>query len=145
MSHSLTKLWVHGVFGTKNRQPLLQDSFREKVIKQIYTNMENHGCKIRIINGTKDHLHILFLIGQDKSISQIMKNIKGSSSHWINQNDFLNVKFSWQVGYGAFSVSESDVKRVEDYIANQKEHHRKMTFAEEYMRFMELHGLAGNR
>ena len=145
MSHSLTKLWVHGVFGTKNRQPLLQDKFRKQVVNQIQSNLAELGCKVRIINGTKDHLHVLFLLAQDKSISQIMKNIKGSSSHWINQNDFLNVKFSWQVGYGACSVSESDVKKVEDYITNQEEHHRKMTFAEEYMRFMKLHGLDVNR
>jgi len=145
MSHSLTKLWIHGVFGTKDRLPLLKDNFRGKTIKHIQSNLLELGCKVRAVNGTKDHLHILFLMAPDKSISQIMKNIKGASSHWINQNDFLHVKFSWQVGYGAFSVSESDVKKVEQYIVKQEDHHRVMTFAEEYQRFIQLHGLGENR
>jgi len=79
-------------------------------------------------------------MSNDVTISHVFKDLKGESSHWVNQNDFLKVKFAWQVGYGAFSVSESKVKMVEKYIRNQREHHWKISFQEEYDRFIALHG-----
>lgn len=87
----------------------------------------------------------LFTLNPDNAIAQVMKSIKGESSHWINQQDFLNAKFAWQVGYGAFSVSESNVKEVENYIRRQKEHHRKISFHEEYERFIAKYNLGTNR
>ena len=75
--------------------------------------MEITGCEVRSINGTNNHIHVLFLLPKTLSIAQIMKSIKGESSHWVNQNDIINVKFAWQVGYGGFSVSESAVGKVE--------------------------------
>lgn len=141
MSHSLPKLWIHSIFGTKNRMPLINKNIVNQVHNFIKTELEEVNCTVRIINGTSDHIHILFLLSRDYSISEIMKKIKGSSSHWINQQDFINSKFSWQVGYGAFSVSESNISKVEIYIKNQEEHHRKMSFKEEYDRFMTQHGI----
>lgn len=100
------------------------------------------GCKVRIINGMPDHIHILFLLHPQKSVSDIVKQTKGSSSHWINQNDLVNGKFAWQVGYGIFSVSETNVHKVQNYIKNQKEHHKKKTFKEEYTEFMKAYGFS---
>jgi REP element-mobilizing transposase RayT len=88
-----------------------------------------------------DHIHILFLLSPKFSVGDIFKNIKGESSHWINQSAFIKYKFAWQTGYGAFSVSESMVNEVEKYIANQKEHHKRMTYEEEVNLFIKKYVL----
>jgi len=144
MSHALTRMWIHAVFGTKNRQPLLKDEMRGTLFAHIKEDLEAQGCGVRIINGTRDHTHVLFLLPKELAIAQIMKSIKGESSHWINQGDMIAAKFAWQVGYGAFSVSESMVSKVENYIRNQAEHHKKMTFTEEYERLLKNHNLSIN-
>jgi hypothetical protein len=82
------------------------------------------------------------LLDPNYAVKDILKNIKGESSHWVNQENVTRLKFAWQTGYGAFSVSESSVSAVQRYIGNQKEHHRKKTFAEEYGEFLEQHGLS---
>ena len=143
MSHSLTKIWIHLIFGTKERFPLINQSFEKQLYNHIRNLLEkDFYCNVDIINGTADHIHILFLQNQNYSLAEIVKNIKGNSSHWINQSKFLKAKFAWQTGYGAFSVSESMISEVRKYIANQKEHHKKMSFAEEYNRFAEKYGLS---
>jgi putative transposase len=142
MSHSLTKIWIHAVFGTKERAPLIHQSFEEKLHEHIKHHLEDDfNCRVRVINGTADHTHLLFLLDPSHAVKDIMKNVKGESSHWVNQENLTKVKFVWQVGYGAFSVSESNVDNVEQYIRNQKEHHKKITFMEEYEEFMRKHGL----
>jgi len=133
MSHSLTKIWVHGVFSTKGRAPLINSKLEPLLynhIKELLINRNN--CFVKIINGTSDHTHILFFLNPNYSIQEIFHNIKGESSHWINQMDLLKIKFAWQTGYGAFSVSESKIATVERYIACQKEHHRNKSFTDEY-------------
>ncbi len=147
MSHSLTKIWIHLIFGTINRFPMLDASFENKLYSHIKNLLEkDFESKVEIINGTADHIHILLLQNQNHSIAELTKNIKGNSSHWINQNNFIKGKFAWQTGYGAFSVSESMVGKVRNYIENQKEHHRKISFAEEYRIFEEKYGFRrGNR
>jgi putative transposase len=147
MSHSLTKIWIHLVFGTKDRMPLIKESFEKKLYEHIKQIIEtDFKSLLYVINGTADHIHILILQNQNYSIADIAKNLKGNSSHWINENGFTNLKFAWQTGYGAFSVSESMIEDVKKYIQNQKEHHRKISFAEEYKKFEEKYGfLNGNR
>src|SRR5690606_6486220 len=95
----------------------------------------------RIINGMPDHIHCLFLLSPQKSIADVVKQIKGSSSHFINQNNLIAEKFSWQTGYAAFSVSESVAEKVFRYIKNQKAHHQKKAFQQEYSEFIKLYGL----
>jgi putative transposase len=141
MPHSLLRLWIHAVWTTKNRTPLLPDSSRTNIMDHIKLKFEELGCRVLIINGTKNHLHALFLLCNDRSVAEVMKMVKGESSHWINQQNFFDYKFAWQTGYGCFSVSESMVKRVEEYIRTQEEHHKKMTFQEEYGQFLQRHGL----
>jgi len=145
MSHSLAKIWIHAILGTKNRHPLIKESFSSAIYQHIEEKLNEIECRTRIINGTEDHIHALFLLSPKISFSDVMKTIKGETSHWINQQDITDSKFAWQVGYGAFSVSESNVKQVQLYIENQKEHHKKLTFTEEYDLFMEKHGLLVNR
>jgi REP element-mobilizing transposase RayT len=91
-----------------------------------------------------DHIHALFLLSPQKSIADVIKQIKGSSSHYINANNLIDHKFAWQTGYAAYSVSESAVDKVFQYIKNQKEHHQQNTFQQEYEAFIELHGLKIN-
>jgi len=130
MSHSFTKVWIHGIFSTKDRIPLIKQNFENEL-----------DCKVKIINGMSEHLHILFLLNPNYALKDVFHSIKGSSSHWINQENFIKEKFAWQIGYSAFSVSESKLKDVEKYIQNQKEHHKKITFHEEYEAFLKKYGL----
>ncbi len=141
MSHSLTKIWIHGIFSTKDKQPLIRPKIEAKLHLHLKAHLETDlSCRVRVINGTENHIHLLFLLDQSHSIQEIFKNLKGESSHWINQQDLLTKKFAWQVGYSAFSVSESMVENVEKYIKNQKFHHKKMSFSEEYALFLKKYG-----
>jgi len=144
MSHSLARIWIHSILGTKGRRPLIKDEIRKDLFLHIQQEMEKIGCGVRGINGTNNHIHMLFLLPKTLSMAQVMKSIKGESSHWVNQNDMINVKFAWQVGYGAFSVSESILSKIQNYIQNQQEHHRTMTFLEEYERLLKNHNLLIN-
>lgn len=142
MSHSLTKVWIHAIFRTKNSSPLITKDFESKLYKYLIDMLTVElSCVVKIINGTSNHIHILFLLNPHLALKDVMHRIKGSSSHWINQNDFMKNKFAWQIGYGAFSVSESKLNVVELYIKNQKEHHKSVTFSEEYETFLKKHGL----
>jgi putative transposase len=142
MSHSLSKIWIHSVFSTKDRAPLIGLGIEKKLYEHIKDELKNKfECKVRAINGMQEHIHILFLQNPNYSISEILKSIKGESSHWINFDNLTKNKFAWQTGYGAFSVSESMVKEVEHYIECQKDHHKKMTFMDEYKLFMKKYGL----
>jgi len=126
---------------------MIDASFEQKLYAHIKNLLEDDfKCRVENINGAADHIHILFLQNQNYSVAEIAKNVKGNSSHWVNQNNFTRKKFAWQTGYGAFSVSESAVGKVRNYIKNQKEHHRKLSFAEEYRKFEEKYGfVAKNR
>ena len=106
--------------------------------------MREQGCVVSAINGMPDHIHCFFLLSQQKSIAGIIKQIKGSSSHFINQNDFMKEKFSWQTGYAAYSVSQSVVEKVYLYIKNQKIHHQKRNAQQEYDEFLKLYGFENN-
>lgn len=140
MSHSFNKIWIHAVWATKDRAPLIHPSIEQKVLKFIEQQLQQQGCKVEVINGMADHVHCLFLLNCQKSIAEVIKQIKGCSSHFINQNNFIPLKFAWQTGYGAFSVSESGVNRVFDYIKNQKHHHRNKSSSQEFDDFLRLHG-----
>ena len=144
MSHSKVKIWIHGILGVKNRENLIKENVENKIHNLIKTQLIDLGCYVEEINGTENHVHILFLLNPQKTISKVFKQTKGSVSHKINSENIIVQKFSWQVGYGAFSVSESNIKTTKAYIKNQKQHHKKMTFQEEYDKFIKLYNI-GNR
>lgn len=137
---SYVRIWVHLVFGTKNRESFLSGEIKEKVIQHIIANAREKEIFIDSINGHKDHLHCLISLGLDQNISKVTNLIKGESSHWINKNELLNIKFEWADEYFAVSVSESQLKVVRNYIGNQEEHHRKKSYAEEYKEFIQKYG-----
>jgi len=136
MSHSLNKIWVHAIWSTKEREPLINPSIENKVHTLLKEQLHEMGCYVKIINGMPDHVHCLFLLNRERSISEVIKQVKGSSSHYINQRNFIHEQFAWQTGYGAFSVSESAIAKVFDYIQNQKRHHQKRSFQQEYQEFL---------
>ncbi|RLD79533.1 MAG: IS200/IS605 family transposase [Bacteroidetes bacterium] len=137
---SFIKVYVHYVWSTKNRQTLLTDSIRYDVFSHIRENARNKNIFIDFINGYKDHIHCLISLSDDLSIGRIAQLIKGESSHWINQNKLTKEKFNWQDEYLAVAVCEDKINTVRDYIANQEEHHKKMTFSEEYEQFIKRYG-----
>lgn len=137
---SFVKIWVHLVFATKNREPLLQKEFRYDVYKHIAENCIDKDIFLQAINGYSDHIHCLVSLGKDQNISKISQLIKGESSFWINQNNLTTEKFAWQDDYFAVSVSESQVNTIVNYIKNQEIHHSEKSFAEEVDEFMMRYG-----
>ncbi len=143
MAHSFNKIWIHAIFATKDRAHLISRNVETLVYNHLKEQLIDLDCPVRIINGMEDHLHLLFLLNPKKTIADVLKQLKGNTSHWMNEQDVIHAKFSWQTGYAAFSVSESQLDKVHQYILNQKEHYKKKTFAEEYEEFMKLHGFVG--
>ncbi len=141
MSKSYTKVWIHAVWSTKNRLPLIDSKIEQPVYDYIFQKLKQLECPAFIINGMPDHVHCLFLLTPHKTLTEVIKQVKGSSSYFINDSEFTSQKFTWQRGYGAFSVSESSVPKVHNYIKNQKEHHKKQDFNLELTKLCELHGL----
>ncbi|MBX2930034.1 MAG: IS200/IS605 family transposase [Saprospiraceae bacterium] len=141
MAHSKSKNWIHLIFSTKNRGPLITAEVEPAIHEQLRHQFIKMNCPVDTINGISDHVHILFLLHPQKALSDVVKQVKGASSHFVNHSDLMPYKFAWGVGYAAYSVSESGVPAVRKYIQNQKEHHRKRSFEEEYQAFLRLHGL----
>lgn len=134
------KVWIHFVWTTKNRIPLLTDDIRQRVFAHIRENAKAKGIFLDHINGYVEHVHCLISLGTEQSIAQIIKQLKGESSHWINQEQLTKHKFQWQHEYFAVGVSESVVDKVRDYIRRQEEHHSKQTFQAEFERMIQKFG-----
>ncbi len=141
MQHTYFKLWIHLVWSTRNREPLLSDKVRKDVFFHIKEKSAEKDYCIDVINGVEDHLHCLISLNPKYSISEIVNELKGESSHWINEHNLTKSKFLWQRGFGAFSVSESSVKRVRRYILTQEEHHRKLSFKGEWETLLKKHNV----
>jgi putative transposase len=141
MSHSFNNIWVHAIWATKERAHLITPSVKDRIYSFLSEQFQELGCPVRIINGMPDHIHALFLLNPQKSITDVIKQVKGSSSHFVNQQNLLIEKFAWQTGYAAYSVSESIVEKVFQYIQNQSSHHQKLSFQQEYEEFLKKNGL----
>ena len=139
MQHTFFKLWIHLVWSTRSREPLMFDKVRKDIFFHIKETAEEKGYHLDVINGTENHLHCLLSLNPKYAISEIVNEMKGESSHWINEQKWMKPKFLWQRGFGAFSVSESNVKKIRKYILNQEEHHRKMSFKEEWEILLKKH------
>jgi len=139
MSHSLVKIWIHLVSGTKNRAILIPERCRKEISDTINEILTQKGCKVRTTVTVKDHFHSLFLLSADMNIAAVVRAVKGAISRRINREKTTGPRFAWQTGYGAFSVSESQVAAVQRYILGQEEHHRKMSYQEEYEKFMRIY------
>jgi putative transposase len=130
----------HLVWATRGRHPFLTDDIRNKVFDHIESNAHNKGIYLKAVNGYKDHIHCLVSLSCDQTISEIIQLIKGESSHWINQQKLTKSHFAWQEEYFAVSVSFSQIENVKLYIINQEEHHKKITWDQEYRKFITNYG-----
>jgi putative transposase len=139
MAHTFTHLLTHIVFSTKDRAPLLDTELKPRLFPYLGGIIRAHDGKALIINGPSDHVHILASLAAKHSLSDLMRELKADSSGWIHKNVPNQTTFAWQIGYGAFSVSHSNLAEVEKYIANQEEHHRQMSFKEEFVAFLKKH------
>ena len=138
MANTYTQIHLQFVFAVKYRNGLIHASFKEELYKYISGIIKENNHKLLAINGMPDHLHIFIGMRPSQSISDLLQDIKGSSSKWINEKKFLKVKFEWQEGYGAFSYSKSHVNDVINYIQNQESHHKKESFRDEYLKFLKV-------
>jgi putative transposase len=137
MANTYTQIHIQGVFAVKKRTGLIRHEWTDELYKYITGIVQMHNHRLLAINGMPDHVHVFFGMRPTQSLSDLMQDIKGNSSKWINQKKFIKDKFEWQEGYGAFSYSKSQASRVIAYVQDQEVHHRKITFLEEYKRFLE--------
>lgn len=138
MSH--VKIWLHAVWSTKNRERILTKDVRKQLFQHIRDNAKQKQIYIDFINGDFDHIHCLVALNADMTVAKVMQLLKGESAYWANKNMSLNSKLEWADEYFAVSVSESIVNKVRDYIKNQEEHHKKMTFKSECEEFITKFG-----
>ena len=141
MPQSLARLHVHLIFSTKNREPILSDAVRDSLHRYMAVVLQNQSCPPVLINSVPDHVHILFELARTLSVSAAVEEVKRTLSKWIKTQSIEFARFAWQAGYGAFAVSQSNVAAVREYIATQREHHRKNSFQEEYRGFLTRHGV----
>lgn len=144
MADSYRKVYIHYVFSTKQRQPIIKPEFEKKLWSYIGGIGREIKCPVLACGGMPDHVHLLISISSTSSISKTIQVIKANSSRWLNEMFFESNKFKWQAGYGAFSISQSGLKSAIRYIQNQKTHHEKMTFKEEYVRLLKKYNVEYN-
>ena len=138
MPNTYTQIHLHIIFAPRFREALINPEWEENLYKYITGIVQNHKHKMLAINSMPDHIHLLVGLNPSQAISDLLRDIKGDSSLWINEKKFTKKKFEWQSGYSAFSYSKSQIPKVIDYIKNQKEHHKKHTFLDEYKKMLEL-------
>ena len=142
MPHSYSKIWIHLVWSTKDRLPYLTKEIKNKVIFHIRKKAKTEGIYVDTINGAEDHVHCLIELGLKRSIAEVVSLLKGESSHWVNEQALMKFHFNWQIGYGAFSLAESQLDTVRRYILNQEEHHKAKTFEQEYNKLLKTYNVA---
>lgn len=136
MPNTYAQIYIHCVFAVQYRQALISETWEERLHKYITGIVQNNGHKLLAINSVTDHLHMFVGLNPKQSISEMLQLVKGDSSEFINKEKLNTRKFHWQSGYGAFSNSRSQIDSVCKYILNQKEHHRKKSFKEEYLEIL---------
>ena len=139
MAQTTAKVYIHAIFSTKNRDPVLAESWRDELFRILSGTMNILGCHSLVVGGVADHVHILFQLDGSVAITSAIEKIKWTSSEWINQTRGLRFPFNWQAGYAAFSISQSDVESVREYIRGQSVHHEKQSFQDELREWFKRH------
>ena len=142
---TFTKLTYHVVFSTKYRHPLIRGPFQKRLYEYIGGIIRAQDGHLIEVGGIEDHIHLLASLSPKKSISDAIREIKANASKWSNELSDVTSRFEWQKGYGAFTVSYSQIESVCNYIQNQHEHHKTKTFEEEYIAFLKSHNIVYNR
>ena len=136
MPQSLSSVLIHVVFSTKNREPFISPAVEAERHPYMATIFRDHDSPSLIIDGTTDHVHMLFVLGRTITIADVVEEVKTGSSKWVKTKGLEFRNFHWQRGYGAFSIGQSNVSELKRYIRNQKQHHRRITFEDEYRVFL---------
>jgi len=137
MPQSLANVLVHLIFSTKHRERLIRPEIEEELFAYLASVCRACGCPAQKIGGTDDHVHVACSLSRTITLSKLLEEIKKRSSKWIKTKGACYARFSWQGGYGAFSIGQSQLPSVRRYIAEQREHHRHRTFQEEFREFLE--------
>lgn len=137
MPNTYTQIYIQFVFTVKYRNGVIEKHWKDQLYKYIKGIVNGLGHKLIAINGVEDHIHILVGYKPVQSFSELMKAVKQNSSKWVNENKFTKRKFEWQEGYGAFSYGQSQLSKIVNYIDNQETHHKKTSFHDEYVAFLE--------
>ena len=141
MGQSYTCLYYHAVFGAKGRQPLITAPIRTRLYDYIGGIIKHDDGRLLAAGGTANHVHLLISLHPRTSLAEAMRLVKANSSKWLHDTFSDQAAFAWQAGYGAFSVSHSNIEQVKRYITNQEEHHRRVSFEEEFVAFLRRHGI----
>lgn len=136
MANTFTQIYIQFVFAVQNRISLIHNEWKDELHKYVTGIVQKNKHKLIAINGVANHIHIFVGYKPHQLIPELMQDVKGSSSKWINEKKFVKGKFSWQESYGAFSYSHSQIDQVVKYINNQEQHHKKRTFREEYIELL---------
>jgi putative transposase len=136
MANTYSEIHIHFVFATQFKNALISESWEKRLYEYMIAIIHNHGHKVLAINGMPDHVHVLVGHRPEQGISDLVRIVKSTSSKWINEEELARSKFAWKAGFGAFSYSKSDLPKVINYIKNQKEHHKKFSFKEEYLKIL---------
>ena len=136
MANTYTQIHLQFIFAVQNRMSLIQKEWQDRLYQYITGIIQKNKHKMLIVNGMPDHMHIVIGMRPTQSISDLLQDIKGSSSKWINDNKLVKGKFQWQEGYAAFSYSKSALPKLIEYVKNQEEHHRRKKFSDEYKEFL---------
>jgi len=137
MPQSLSRILVHLIFSTKNRVAVLTPDIQKELYAYLVVVLRENNCPALKVGGFIDHMHLFFGLSRTLCIAEVVETVKTSSSKWIKTKGAQFAQFHWQGGYGSFSVSQSEAETVIRYIEHQEEHHRKMTFQEEFRKFLE--------
>jgi len=137
MANTYTQIHIQVIFAVKKRTGIIQQEWKDELYKYITGIVQRNSHKLLAINGMPDHIHLFFGMRPIQSLSDLVQDIKGNSSKWINEKKLIREKFEWQEGYGAFSYSKSQAPKVVTYVQNQEAHHRKIIFLEEYKNFLD--------
>lgn len=139
--HSYSKVWIHLIWSTLNKEKIINKISAARISEFITEYCKSKSIYLKIIYVNADHVHVLIDLPTDMTIEELAKLLKGAASHWINRERIINAKFNWARGYGVFSVSQSNLDKVINYIKTQKEHHKTKSFTEEYKEFIEKYGM----
>ncbi|NUO78741.1 IS200/IS605 family transposase [candidate division KSB1 bacterium] len=141
MPQSLVNIPLHCIWSTKDREPFIKPEIEKKLFSYMAAIFREYESPALAINGTENHVHVLTILSRKITVAKLIEEVKKSSSKWIKTKSTAYRNFYWQSGYAALGIGQSNVAAVKKYIANQKEHHRRKTFRDEYIAFLKKYGI----
>ena len=141
MAQSLCKIYLHIIFHVKTTSPQIADEHLDRLHSYIGQLVNTTGCQVIRVGGIGDHVHILCMLSRNENVAHLVEEVKRNSSRWIKTIDARYEKFAWQGGYAVFSVSQSVVDKTIEYVGNQREHHKKQSFRDEYLAFLKSYNV----